>query len=361
MSIDLLDVIAGREPHVYESAYSQFIGRQLDLLASVAARLQRSDRALFQGFEDALEAAWPIDVSRVIGAPVVTHRLRTSARRSPAAFAGDFIEYLRIERAVRGADRVDDDAWTALGDTVVRPDGSHDTPVAVDGLRAVDAASPQALTMNAVSALSDHSPRGRPSPASLQQVETLLARAVDRLAEVSPSMSELVRTCVLGLVAVTDPELNYSSSTHGLYVGRVTIGVGDWGTVADAAVVDSLVHEAIHCVLLMLDATDPLLTDDLAADELMPVTSPWTGKQLPVATYIHAVIVWFGLTLLWSNATKFSTFPAAVNDTMLRRAMRGFQSGDVLSGLDAEARRLIADHALTSLQRMQAEALAVGR
>ena len=70
---------------------------------------------------------------------------------------------------------------------------------------------------------------------------------------------------------VSAPGTRLGSSTHGFHVGRITMASGDWGHVGVEDAADALIHEAIHCLLLMLDCDRPMLVDDQA--NLSPMLS----------------------------------------------------------------------------------------
>lgn len=354
MSVDLVPAIAGRDGQAYQTALLGYTHHLTDRLAKCVAVAKADTPASFDRVMAALAEASPADVDRVLTAPLVTQLLRTAPRAASSAVVGEFAAHLVTERAARGEVRLPDARWTALGDALVLIDGTVHRPVAVPDLRAIDALSPQALTMNAVTALSEPQSRTRPDEESLRAGAQVLDEAMRRLAEVSPSLHDLVSTCVLNVVLSQDPRLGFSSSTHGLYIGRVTIGASHWPDVPVESVMDALVHEGIHCLLLMLDVDRPLLTDDLRADDLPTVASPWTGNPLTVPTYVHAVMVWFGLSHLWASAADSSAFSAEVTDRMLRRALRGFATADVVAPLRGGS-HLLSEHALSALLAMQDE------
>lgn len=353
MVIDLPDAIAGRDVEASDAARAQFISKQLDNLAALAASLKSTDRSTFNQLSEALADAAPQDIERVVTAPIVTQRLRTTARLDEPKLIADVISYLVTEGSARGDMPVQDVQWTALGDTVVVPGQPAKTAVTVRGLSAVDAASPQARSMNALTALCEAQLRPPLDEGQLGSIQATLTDAMTRLKKISPALYGLVSTCTLSLVVSEDPALNFSSSTHGLYIGRVALAARDWTKVSVAGVLDAMVHESIHCMLLMLDTKRPLLKDDLMADRLPPVASPWTGTPLPVPTYVHAVMVWFGLVHLWSRASTTTQFPGELSEEMLSRASRGFEAGDVVARMGSEALGLLSKHTITSLEAMQ--------
>ncbi|MFH9355019.1 aKG-HExxH-type peptide beta-hydroxylase [Kitasatospora sp. NPDC017646] len=355
MNIDLAEAVAGRNPKAYAEAHGQFVSHQLDRFAALTASLHAADRPSFEQLTEAVAVANPLDVERVVTAPVVTRRLRTTAWKNPVRFADDVATFLLTERASRGEAHVDSEKWTALGDTLVHPDGSLTTPISVPGLRAVDIASPQALAMNAETSLCEEQSRPSPAEDTVRLVGSRLKTAVARMEEISPALRNLVSTCVLSLVVSEDPALQFSSSSHGLFVGRVALAARAWESAPLTSFVDALVHESIHCMLLMLDRQSPLLIDDLKADALPPVISPWTGTPLTVPAYVHAIMVWFGLAHFWRDAHETSAFPTEESTAMLRRALRGFENCDVVARMLPEAYPILPDRTVHSLTVMQSQ------
>jgi HEXXH motif-containing protein len=348
----LLDVFSWRSAgDLPRRAQSEFVSYQAKALAIRLAQLEDVDRATAERIETLLAGSSAETVFRVLLAPEVTAKLRIGIKPDLRALGELLVGALETEAAAAGAPvSVAGPSWTALGDRLVLPSGEVRTAAFVEGYPAVDVASPQARSIDPVTALcGDAIVREPLAEEETARLVEILAEARDRIAAASPVADELVRGCGIVLVVVEQAGARLSSSTHGLYVGRITLASERWATVPVEDVADALVHEAIHCLLLMLEYEDPLLSDDLAADALPPVESPWTGNPLPVPTYLHACYVWFGLASFWQRAVEAQAFSAAGAERLLERARKGFGRTSVLEPLGADALALVRPRAKADL------------
>jgi HEXXH motif-containing protein len=336
-------------------AQSEFVSYQARALAVRLAQLEELDRALAGRIEELLALTPAAGVFRVLLAPEVTARLRLGLRPNLPVVGELLAGALETEAAAAGAPvSVSGPSWTALGDRLVLPSGKVRTPAFVECYPPIDVASPQARSIDPVTALcGDEIVRDPLANPECERLVEVLAEARQRIAAASPLADELIRGCGIVLVVVEQAGARLSSSTHGLHVGRITFASERWRDVPVEDVADALVHEAIHCLLLMLDYEDPLLLDDDAADELPPVESPWTGNPLPVPTYLHACFVWFGLAHFWRRARAADAFSPADSERLLERACTGFGRVPLLGPLDDEALRLVRPSAQSDLGQMQ--------
>jgi hypothetical protein len=84
---------------------------------------------------------------------------------------------------------------------------------------------------------------------------------------------------------------------------------------------DGLVHESIHCAIDHCEFVAPILT---VVQTDAAIISPWTGRRLDLATFIHASFVWYGLVHFWTLATARHTEPTPGAREMLAIARKGF-------------------------------------
>lgn len=129
---------------------------------------------------------------------------------------------------------------------------------------------------------------------------------------------EMIDSMVSVIMPVKNPtELNGSGSiSQRRLIGAMAIVnlVPNWHAVGIA---DSLVHEAIHSLIYRMELFFFLHTDD-DASLLLKTSSPWTGRELPMRSFVHACFVWFGLWNFWKlcstpgkNVTKHRTVAQA--------------------------------------------------
>ena len=110
---------------------------------------------------------------------------------------------------------------------------------------------------------------------------------------------------------------------------------------------ESLVHEALHLQLSLVESVEKLVTD--VPDE-KPVVSPWKGDGRTVRGLLHAVYVFGNLRYFWqsmlSNAPDSSSFAVSRVETItaeLARAVHLLESRSLTA-----AGRKMADSFLTS-------------
>jgi len=356
---DLRNTFAWRSNVVLARAQSEFVGHQASAFLAHLDRLRALDNERASQLELLMSQAHPRSILRVLTAPEVTRRLRVRTSNSILDCAHFLATALAAEAAVRGTSSIETPMWTAVGDKFVSPLGEISVPLCVDGYQAIDVASPQARSMDPSSAICKKRICRAPISGSVRtRVEDLLIEGSEGIQAVSTFAWALVSGCVTNLVIVEEPEVYFSSCTNGFYIGRVAIASKDWFVTKVADLVGSLVHEAIHCLLLMLNFCTPLIVDDEAVNRLDPVTSPWTNNPLPISTYVHACMVWYGLASFWQLAQEVAVFDAGTIERMYDQARRGFLRGDILSQLSPEAIELVSYSARRQIQGMQESILA---
>jgi hypothetical protein len=86
---------------------------------------------------------------------------------------------------------------------------------------------------------------------------------------------------------------SHGSSSSASHIGRVILYNAH--LMDGALLVSTLIHEAIHQALNIVDVFHPLVNDDGTAR----IVSPWTAKQLSLANFVQACFVWYGLLQFW--------------------------------------------------------------
>jgi hypothetical protein len=93
-------------------------------------------------------------------------------------------------------------------------------------------------------------------------------------------------------------------------------------------------------------------------EEREPVlVSPWSGRDLPLSTYLHACFVWFALVHFWGRSLQKNAFPLESIAPRLARAVMGFRGTPLLSGLDERYRRTVLPAVREAIDVMQAAIL----
>jgi len=96
---------------------------------------------------------------------------------------------------------------------------------------------------------------------------------------------------------------HFFSSSDGYYIGRTVLGNVE--LVSPEILVDSIVHEAIHALLYMIDEKFQWQPSPEESDKIgNKILSPWSGNKLSIRNYLQAIFVWYGLFNLWKFALK---------------------------------------------------------
>jgi hypothetical protein len=288
---------------------------------------------------DAVEALAPPARERVLRAPEVTRRLlfpRRAPGRGPSDDTAQFVaEAACVEAALDGTGPAPASlGWSALGDAVVRPDGTGQRWPQVDGAPPLDFGSPWAQHVD-LSGRREFAPTPRRpfTAGEVLAVHAGVEAAFAGLAVVSPAVVAFVvrATCVLILQPNADAPHQVASGTNGAYVGRSFVTNPQLPDATPACLAESVVHEAIHGLLYRDALGRPWVVGE-PADETPRLSSPWTGRPLPVRAYLEAACVWFGLVHLWALASRAEghVLPAGVVRQRLLRAVRGFGEGSLV-------------------------------
>jgi hypothetical protein len=112
--------------------------------------------------------------------------------------------------------------------------------------------------------------------------------------------------------------------------GRTIITTAPGGHMELAWILEALVHESIHDALLYLSLLQPIGdTEKLGG----MTVSPWTGRKLSLAAFVHACFVWYGLWNFWQ---QFASAKASMQAWSKRRqnvAASGFRRDGFLAAV----------------------------
>ena len=170
--------------------------------------------------------------------------------------------------------------------------------------------------------------------AEVSLVSKKLEAAVALLAEVSPTTTEFVRRFVISIIPrkeTINPTF-FTSSSCNAYIGRIILINPHIDDVDESALVDSLIHEAIHSLLWRAEMLRPFITD--TSKVTGTTRSPWTGSELHLYTFLQACFVWFGLLTVWELPRAKEVFDPALVDKYVGRAKRGFLNGRMTASVE---------------------------
>ncbi|MFJ9696303.1 aKG-HExxH-type peptide beta-hydroxylase [Kitasatospora sp. NPDC101183] len=163
----------------------------------------------------------------------------------------------------------------------------------------------------------------------------------------------LITGCVRVISVRRDASRTPSSSSWPSLPGYIRLWNADRGDLG--WLMDAVLHEAVHGLLYMVEEQESWFTDP-AAPWASSMRSPWSGRDLPLHSFVQACFVWFALVCFWREAEVEGA------DGMFRRAARGFEDGrlpavirslpavdpavrEVLLDLAAQARDLVSSRA----------------
>ncbi|MFD7643446.1 HEXXH motif-containing putative peptide modification protein [Kitasatospora sp. NPDC059795] len=153
--------------------------------------------------------------------------------------------------------------------------------------------------------------------AELGQLERLLGATLTAAAS-NEHVETLITGCVRVISMRREASRAPSSSSWPSLPGYIRLWNAEQGDLALR--VDAVIHEAVHCLLYMIEEQENWFTDQAAAWG-SSMRSLWSGRDLPLHSFVHACFVWFALTCFWAEARVEGA------DDMFRRAATGFDGG----------------------------------
>ncbi len=161
-----------------------------------------------------------------------------------------------------------------------------------------------------------------------KEEETLVC---DRLNEVfeliqrtNPAAAKLAKEFVKVIIPLK-PAVGHGSTSQSRFPGRVLLsGVEKSGM---AAIASAIVHESMHQFLYILEQSGAFVVQDPDANAAR-AKSLWTGRDLPLHSFIHACFIWYGLSNFWLQAQSHSTFDPRSVQQELNRSISGFRQGN---------------------------------
>lgn len=351
---NILQWVDGRRPALDE-AQSSYLSRMARRLGSRLGKLQHDNPRLAERVVTLLSQTDDDALQRLVTAPETYSRLLW--KHPGACDERDFGQYLSdslIVESIRAGHlqgtELRASLWSALGDFHVSGDGAAVSQPRRAGL-VVDSESPAAICL----------PRGtfgqgvelghyRDLSAKQLALERLEA-ALGGVKTTDAGVAEFVLRLTLVANVVVDGTTHFMSGSTGEYVGRSIFCNLHLPSVTPELVAESLVHEAIHSFLHIHEACDPWISGD-NAQIFDSIESPWTGKMLPLRTFLQACFVWFGVVNFWTRAREASPFQPQQLEKHLTASRHGFLKGPLLSRVRPYS-HYVAPRVLESLSIMQ--------
>jgi len=179
-----------------------------------------------------------------------------------------------------------------------------------------------------------------------------LEQSLEQISRISPTARIAVEALVqvISLVRVPQSKKGVTQSfSNKPVLGRMGLANADSDWWCFSKIADALIHEAIHALIYKIELTDSLYLDDSLEHESFTAVSPWSGRTLPLHSFVHACFVWFGLWNFWGLASP-EEYKAA--EELRNRAAHGFLPGHPLSCIPDETRDRIGPQVLHAIDRM---------
>jgi hypothetical protein len=266
--------------------------------------------------------------ARFLGAPETSRRLLWPTAEAAAEAAHFFEASLRAELAFAGHPaEFQEETWTALGDAAFLPDGQRFVWPQQPGMMPLDFGSPRARMIDLTGAEFETTvPRDPYTFGDLEAAIRKVREALQGVLEACPEAGRFIARFNKVLVIQPDPAAprRSSSGSNGQFVGRSFVTNVQSPDITTEAVADAVVHEGIHGLLYMQQVMQPWGPSELIYNQAPTTASPWTGRMLPLRSFLEACFVWYGLLHFWCHALSNTVFEPREVRYHLARALNGF-------------------------------------
>ena len=358
----LPDILRWRDDHTdlfaqINSIHSAFVRARIDALGEYSDPL------------NAMLSNMPVEMWQRIELAPEVFRLLAAPHNTPATEVTEILlSFCAVELHISGhplAGPLPNGRWSALGDICVSRASARVRPAVPDQYRrandlvlapvvrgtVVDGYSPTYATIFGYTPWSVE-----PHPdAEFEQATAKLAAAMEFIESVSGPACSMLDACLrvvsLGRVPA-DPNMTVSGS-HPHLRGSAAFSNLHSLRWAPGQVVDALLHESIHCLISKMEISDNLFSSYLDAGSIS-VTSPWSGRTLPLWAYVHACFLWFGSWHFWQLAGAHTGRAQDFVET----ARRGFDGAASINNIPPEGIALLRPDAIEALRAMTSEVTA---
>lgn len=190
------------------------------------------------------------------------------------------------------------------------------------------------------------------TPEEVEFISWRLEQSLEQISRISPTARTAVEALVqvISLVRVPQSKKGVTQSfSNKPVLGRMGLANADSDWWSFSKIADAIVHEAIHALIYKIELTDSLYLDDSVEHESFTAVSPWSGRTLPLHSFVHACFVWFGLWNFWGLASP-EEYEAA--EELRNRAAHGFLAGHPLPCIPDAARDRIRPEVRHAIDRM---------
>jgi hypothetical protein len=279
---------------------------------------------------------------RFITAPETFHRI-TRLRKEPVDSIVSLCNFLNGEAALHGLGQIDKDYVTALGDFYYAEDAPEAATAA--GGKEANATSKTvssplfagSIPIDFASSNAANAQESDDKREYIQYSEEEKALVCERLNEtfrrierVSEATAYLIKQRVKVIIPLKRADGGSGSTSQPRYPGRILlrgVEICSYGALASG-----LVHESMHQVLYILEWVGPFIVEDPDM-RAVEIKSAWTGRDLPLHSFIHACFIWYGLSTFWALARSTDAFEPADIGRQLKRSLSGFREQNPIEHL----------------------------
>lgn len=221
--------------------------------------------------------------------------------------------------------------WTSNGDYFIRYDSKQRTYAEFYALSLVnnipiDFVSPYCLKIDAAE-INDNNSLVESKATEAFQIYAALNSTLKKL-NGHDHFSIFLRHYINVIVTKTQNSISFSSSTTGLFPGRVLILNGHH--VGENKLIDAAVHEAVHGLLYMIEEVCPWMPSlEVSSRAGYSLQSPWTGNYINLRNFVQAVFVWYGLYNFWNYCLENKLLDAAFAENRAEQIWKGFRELDL--------------------------------
>jgi hypothetical protein len=188
------------------------------------------------------------------------------------------------------------------------------------------------------------------TPEELEFITWRLEQSLDQISRISRTARSAVDALVqvISLIRAPRSVKGTQSFSNKPVIGRMGLANANSNRWSISKIADAIIHESIHALIYKLELTNSLYLDDAVEFEGLTIVSPWSGRELPLHSFVHACFVWFGLWSFWGLASP-EEYKAA---ELRNRAARGFLTGHPLSCIPDAARDRLRPEVRQAIDRM---------
>lgn len=188
------------------------------------------------------------------------------------------------------------------------------------------------------------------TPEELEFITWRLEQSLEQISRISRTARSAIDALVQVISLVRAPRSikGTQSFSNKPVIGRMGLANADSNRWTVSKIADAMVHEAIHALIYKIELTNCLYLDNSIEAEPFRIVSPWSGRKLPLHSFVHACFVWFGLWSFWGLASPEEPDAAKLKST----AAKGFLNGHPLSCIPEAARDRVRPEVRNAIDRM---------